>query len=57
MTQIHTDIIEYKDGDAVLEGYIAYDESFKDVRPGVLVVHEWMGISDYTKNKYMPAFV
>lgn len=49
MAQIHTETIEYKDGDAVLEGYIAYDESFKDVRPGVLVVHEWMGISDYTK--------
>jgi dienelactone hydrolase len=32
-----------------LEGYIAYDESFKDKRPGVLVVHQWMGLTDYEK--------
>ncbi len=48
-TQIHTESIDYKDGDVVLEGYIAYDESFNDSRPGVLVVHEWMGLNDYTK--------
>ena len=49
MSQIHLENIEYKDGDVVLEGYIAYDESFTDLRPGILVVHEWMGLNDYTK--------
>ena len=49
MTQIHTESIDYKDGEVVLEGYIAYDESFNDVRPGILVVHEWTGLNDYTK--------
>ncbi len=49
MAQIHTESIEYKDGDVVLEGYIAYDESFTGVRPGVLVVHEWTGLKEYTK--------
>ena len=49
MAQIHTENIEYKDGDVTLEGYIAYDESFTDKRPGVIVVHEWTGINDYTK--------
>ena len=49
MSQIHTENIEYKDGDFSLEGYIAYDESFTGMRPGVLVVHEWMGLVDYTK--------
>jgi dienelactone hydrolase len=47
--QVHTEFITYKDGEVTLEGYIAYDESFKDKRPGVLVVHEWTGINDYTK--------
>jgi len=46
--QIHSEYITYNDGDAVLEGYIAYDKSFTDKRPGVLVVHEWTGINDYT---------
>ena len=49
MSQIHTEIIEYKDGDVTLEGYIAYDESMTDIRPGVLVVHEWTGLNDYSK--------
>jgi dienelactone hydrolase len=49
MSQIRTEYITYKDGDVTLEGYAAYDESFKDKRPGVIVVHEWTGINDYTK--------
>jgi len=49
ISQIHTENIEYKDGSVTLEGYIAYDESFKDTRPGIIVVHEWTGINDYTK--------
>jgi dienelactone hydrolase len=51
MAQIRTESIEYKDGDVILEGYIAYDDSFQDKRPGILVVHEWMGINDYTKSR------
>lgn len=46
--QIHTEYVTYNDGDIVLEGYIAYDESITGKRPGVLVVHEWTGINDYT---------
>ncbi len=49
MAQIHTEAIEYKDGDYVLEGYIAYDESIAGERPGIIVVHDWMGVGEYTK--------
>jgi dienelactone hydrolase len=49
MSQIHTENLEYKDGSLTLEGFIAYDESFKDTRPGIIVVHEWTGINDYIK--------
>jgi dienelactone hydrolase len=41
--------VEYKFADTQLEGYLAYDDSFKDKRPGVLVVHEWWGLDDYIK--------
>jgi dienelactone hydrolase len=41
--------VEYKFGDTQLEGYLAYDDTFKDKRPGVLVVHEWWGLNDYIK--------
>src|SRR3989338_6727747 len=43
--------VEYKQGDALLEGYLVYDDAFKDKRPGVLVVHEWMGLNDYAKSR------
>jgi dienelactone hydrolase len=48
---VHTENIEYKDGDATLEGYLAYDDSTKGKRPGVLVVHQWMGLTDYEKHR------
>jgi dienelactone hydrolase len=43
--------IEYKDGDAVLEGYLVYDDASKEKRPGVLVIHEWMGLGAYEKGR------
>lgn len=43
--------VEYKDGETVLEGYIAYDKAKlkKQKAPGVVVVHDWMGVGDYVK--------
>lgn len=49
--KIRTEKVEYRHGDAVLEGYLAYDDEVKEARPGVLVVHEWWGINDHTRKK------
>jgi dienelactone hydrolase len=46
-----TKTIDYKQGDTTLEGYLAYDDSFSGQRPGVLVVHQWMGLTDYEENR------
>ncbi|MFN8575802.1 MAG: dienelactone hydrolase family protein [Candidatus Sericytochromatia bacterium] len=43
--------IEYKDGSQVLQGYLAYDDSIKAKKAGVLVVHEWMGLDNYAKTR------
>ena len=49
--KIMTQTIEYKQGDATLEGYLAYDDSISGARPGVLVVHQWLGLTDYEKHR------
>lgn len=48
---LHTESVQYKDGDAVLEGYLAYDDAATGQRPGVLVVHEWKGLGDYARHR------
>src|ERR1041385_6659812 len=48
---IHTETIEYKQGDTALEGFLAYDDSIKGAQPGVLVVHQWTGLTDYEKKR------
>ncbi len=47
--EIKTQTVEYKHGDVVLEGYLAYDEAADEKCPAVLVVHEWMGLGDHAK--------
>ena len=41
--------IEYTHEGTVLAGYLAYDDTGAEKRPGVLVVHEWWGLNDYVK--------
>jgi dienelactone hydrolase len=48
---IHTENVEYKQGDTTLEGFLAYDDSLTGKRPGVLVVHQWLGLTDYEKHR------
>lgn len=43
--------IDYKQGETTLEGFLAYDDTVSGQRPGVLVVHQWMGLTDYEKHR------
>jgi dienelactone hydrolase len=49
MAQVKTQTVEYKLGDAVFQGYLSYDPSLTGKRPGVLIIHDWMGVSEYTR--------
>jgi dienelactone hydrolase len=42
--ELKRETIEYKDGPTVLEGFLVYDDAVGSRRPGVLVVHDWMGL-------------
>ena len=44
-------LVEYRDGDTVLEGRVAWDDRFSGPRPGVLVAHAWGGRSDFEDGK------
>jgi dienelactone hydrolase len=48
---VHTETVEYKHGDTVCEGYLAYDDAQSGKRPGILVVHEWLGLNDHAKKR------
>jgi dienelactone hydrolase len=41
--------VEYPADGTTCEGFVAYDDSIKSECPAVLVVHDWMGLSDLTK--------
>ncbi len=43
--------IEYNDGDTILEGYVAYDESLSGSRPAVLIAHDWTGRREFATGK------
>lgn len=47
--KIKEETVSYSIGSTVFKGFLAYDENLKGKRPGVLIVHEWWGLTDYTK--------
>jgi dienelactone hydrolase len=48
---IKTEEIEYRQGQTVLQGFAAWDETVSAKRPGVLVVHEWWGHNQHARNQ------
>jgi dienelactone hydrolase len=49
--EVQTRTVEYRQGETVLEGYLAWDSAGAPRRPGILVVHEWTGINPYTRRR------
>jgi dienelactone hydrolase len=49
--KVVTQTVDYEQGGVALEGYLAYDDAQAGVRPGVLVVHQWMGLTDYERGR------
>jgi len=46
--EIKTQWVDYKQGETLLQGYLAYDDSLSGKRPGVLMLHRRDGMSDLT---------
>src|ERR1039457_1746849 len=48
---IRSKTIEYQQGDVTLAGVLVWDDAVSGPRPGVLVVHQWLGLTDYEKRR------
>jgi dienelactone hydrolase len=48
--KIVTENISYKDGSQQLIGFLAYDDA-NEKAPGVLIAHQWMGLTDYERGR------
>ncbi|MFK7790820.1 MAG: dienelactone hydrolase family protein [Phycisphaeraceae bacterium] len=54
LAELKTETITYNDGDTVLTGFLAWDDGLHetpDAAPAVLIVHQWMGLTDYEKGR------
>lgn len=51
LAAIKTETVTYTYDKTVMEGYVAYDDTAKEPKPGVLIVHDWMGLTQFTKDK------
>lgn len=49
--KVVTKEVEYREGDATLLGYLAYDDTKTGLRPGVMIVHDWNGVDGYEEGR------
>lgn len=50
-SEIVTEERTYEAGGATCTGFLAYDANQEGPRPGVLIVHEWWGHTDYVRDR------
>lgn len=48
---LKTQYVEYHDGDTLLEGYFAYNDSTNEKQPAVLICHDWSGKNEFACQK------
>lgn len=46
---VKSQAVDYTADGTTFEGYVAWDDAITARRPGVLVIHEWMGLGDHVK--------
>jgi dienelactone hydrolase len=49
--KIHTETVDYTSQGKPLQGFLAYDDAKKGAAPGILIVHDWMGLGEFTQDK------
>ncbi len=49
--EIHSEVVSYQIDGQQFQGYLSYDDSIRNKRPGILVVHEWWGHNAYARKR------
>jgi dienelactone hydrolase len=48
---IREEPVTYTDGEATMKGFVVYDDAIEAKRPGIVMVHEWWGITKHVHNE------
>jgi len=43
--------VTYNDGQTTMKGFVVYDDAKKGKRPGIVIVHEWWGVTKHMHNE------
>jgi dienelactone hydrolase len=43
--------VTYQDGTTTMKGFVVYDDAVQGKRPGIIMVHEWWGITKHMHNE------
>ena len=43
--------ITYSDGESTMKGFVVYDDAITGTRAGIVMVHEWWGITKHVHNE------
>ncbi|TVP53715.1 MAG: dienelactone hydrolase family protein [Halomonadaceae bacterium] len=49
--ELQSESFEYQVGDESFTGYLAWDDSSEQQRPGILLVHEWWGHNEFVREQ------
>ena len=44
---IKEELVTYQDGQTTMKGFVVYDDAVQGKRPGIIMVHEWWGITKH----------
>src|SRR5437588_1761411 len=48
---VKTETVSYRVGGKTFKGYLAWDDTLKGKRPGVVIFPEWWGLNDYARKR------